>query len=324
MTRNASFPLSRRALIAGSGVLLAAPPLLAGAPATRRIEGRAFGTGWSVTLPDAAPVAGLREAIDTLLAGIDRQMSPWRADSDITALNLAPAGPRDVPDETAQVLAAALDVARASGGYFDPTVGPLVARWGFGPIHDGDARPNWRHLKVDGAAVVKTTPGTTADLCGIAKGHALDRIGALLAGRGFGDWLADLGGELAASGRHPSDRVWRVAVESPAGPGAAEVLALRGGLSVATSGSRVNGYDLGGRRVGHVIDPTSGEPAAGGLAQVSVIAPRARDADAWATAILAAGAAQGAALARDRGLTALMLTDDGSRITTGDFAAHLA
>ncbi|MDO5631769.1 MAG: FAD:protein FMN transferase [Paracoccus sp. (in: a-proteobacteria)] len=320
MTQTASL-LSRRALIAGAGVMLAAPAVLAGAPATQRLTGWAFGTGWAITLPDAAPVAGLRAAVDDLLAGIDRQMSPWRADSDITALNRAGAGPRDLPDEAAQVLAAALRLARDSGGAFDPTVGPLVARWGFGPIRQGDDRPDWRHLTVAGRTVTKATPGATADLCGIAKGHALDRLAALLAGRGA-HWLIDLGGELAAGGHHPSGRAWQVAVEGPTG--ATEVLALRGGLSVATSGSGVNGYDLGGQRVGHIIDPARGAPAQGGLAQVSVIAPSGRSADGWATALFAAGEARAMALARQHGLTSLMLTSDGRRLETGDLAAHRA
>ncbi|MDO5704453.1 MAG: FAD:protein FMN transferase, partial [Paracoccus sp. (in: a-proteobacteria)] len=168
--------ITRRALIAGAALALSAPALLAGAPATQRIGGRAFGAQWAITLPDAAPLAGLRAAVDDLLAGIDRQMSPWRGDSTISALNLAGAGPRDLPEETAQVLKAALILARDSEGAFDPTVGPLVARWGFGPIHAGDASPDWRHLAVGGTTVTKAAPGTTADLCGIAKGHALDRM----------------------------------------------------------------------------------------------------------------------------------------------------
>ncbi|MDO5704454.1 MAG: FAD:protein FMN transferase, partial [Paracoccus sp. (in: a-proteobacteria)] len=165
--------------------------------------------------------------------------------------------------------------------------------------------------------------GTTADLCGIAKGHALDRMAALMTARG-GDWLIDLGGEIAAGGHHPSGRAWQVAVERPDGSGAAEVLALRGGLSVATSGAGVNGYDLGGRRVGHIIDPAAGAPAQGGLAQVSVIGPQARAADGWATALFAAGEARAVTLAHRHRLTALILTADGRRIENGDFAAHRA
>ncbi|MDO5611781.1 MAG: FAD:protein FMN transferase [Paracoccus sp. (in: a-proteobacteria)] len=322
MTQTASLRPSRRALIAGAGVMLAAPALLAGAPATQRLTGRAFGSGWAITLPDAAPLAGLHAAVDDVLAGIDRQMSPWRADSDITALNMAGAGPRDLPGDTAQVLAAALRLAHDSGGAFDPTVGPLVARWGFGPIRQGDPQPDWRHLTLTGQTVTKATPGATADLCGIAKGHALDRLAALMAGRGA-HWLIDLGGELAAGGQHPLGRAWQVAIEGSPGA-AAEVLALRGGMAVATSGSGVNGYDLGGRRVSHIIDPASGTPAQGGLAQVSVIARSARFADGWATALFAAGEARALDMARQHGLTTLMLTADGRRLETGDLAAHLA
>jgi thiamine biosynthesis lipoprotein len=44
-----------------------------------------------------------------------------------------------LPAETRQVLACAQAIAAASDGAFDPTVGPLVALWGFG-AHAGERR----------------------------------------------------------------------------------------------------------------------------------------------------------------------------------------
>lgn len=317
---------SRRLFLASAAAALAAPRLsLAAGPAVAVLEGAAFGTGWQVVLPPDAGTQGLRAPVEALLAGIDRQMSPWRADSDITRFNRAGAGGCPVPQETADVAAAALAIAAESGGRFDPSVGPLVARWGFGPI-EGDERPDWRGLSAGDGHLGKTRAGLTFDLCGIAKGHALDRMAALLRDRGHGDFLIDLGGELAAGGRHPEGRPWRVAVEDPR-PGTAGLAALlqSEGMAVATSGARAQGYELDGRVWGHIIDPASGEPVAEGPASVTVLAPTALAADGWATALAAAGG-QGPALAAERGIAALFLLRDGTglrQVMTGDLARHL-
>ena len=323
-------PPSRRlflaAAAAAAAATLAAPRLsLAGAPAVTLLEGAAFGTGWQVALPAGTDAEGLRAPLAALLDGIDRQMSPWRADSDITRFNRADPGARPVPEETARVAAAALAIAADSGGRFDPSVGPLVARWGFGPI-EGDERPDWRALSAGNGHLSKTRAGLTFDLCGIAKGHALDRMAALLRERGHGDFLIDFGGDLIASGLHPEGRGWRVAVEDPRP--AATGLAARlqpGAMAVATSGPRAQGYALDGRVWGHIMDPATGAPVEGGPASVTVLAPTALAADGWATALAAAGA-DGPALAARQGIAALFLLRDGDglrQVAVGDMARHL-
>ena len=314
---------TRRRLLAMTGVALLAPTALRAAPPVRRMTGRAFGSDWSVALPAGRDGEVLRPMLESLLAGIDRQMSPWRAESEITRFNRG-AGGAAVSAETAHVAAAALDLARDSDGWFDPSVGPLVHRWGFGPI-EGEAG-GWVGLRVEGARLAKDRAGLTMDLCGIAKGRALDLMAGLLADAGQGDFLIDLGGELAGRGRHPSGRAWRVAIEDPR-PGATDgagVLELDG-IAVATSGSRAQGYDLGGRRYSHVIDPRRAAPAEGALASVSVLSDRAMPADGWATALMAAGEA-GPDLARRNHIAALFLFRDGAglrRVATGGFDRHM-
>ena len=322
--------IDRRTFLAlggGSVLALAMPQLAFGAPALRIMQGRAFATEWSISVPAGVDIEPLRTPIVEMLAGIDVQMSPWRADSDVTRFNRSKAGTMPMPAELMHVASAALTLAGASGGEFDPTVGPLVARWGFGPI-EGDGTPDWHEIGVHGDAVSKARDGLTLDLCGIAKGYALDRMADIVEGAGHGDFLIDLGGELAACGTHPSGRSWHVAVEDPRPgfEGAAEVIDL-GGMAVATSGSRANSYDVGRRRYSHIIDPRTLEPADSNLASVSVIASNAMTADGWATALFAAGATNGPELAQRNGVDSLFVLIDGQglkRITTGSFSDHLA
>lgn len=314
----------RRRMLALTAAALAAPSLvLAAAPALQQMGGRAFGAEWSLSLPAGRDASGMRPALQALLAETDRLMSPWRPDSEISRFNGAPRGLAVAP-ETAMVARAALDLARASEGWFDPSVGPLVHRWGFGPI-EGELS-GWAGLAAGDGGLTKDRAGLTLDPCGIAKGRALDLMADQLLAAGWTDFLVDLGGELAARGRHPSGRDWQLAIEDPRPgvPGAAALLRLDG-LAIATSGTRAQGYDLAGRRFSHIIDPHRAAPVRGPLASVSVVAPRAMLADGWATALMAAGAA-GPALAQRRGVTALFLFRAGAGLrsqATGGFDRHL-
>ncbi|MCR9110676.1 FAD:protein FMN transferase [Marivita sp. XM-24bin2] len=312
---------SRRAFIAGLGATLASPALGRASP-LGHLSGSAFGTHWRLSSPDGPALRELRPPLEALFHEIDREMSPWRIDSDLSRFNASTSG---VPAsaELVRVTRAALAVARDSQGTFDPTVGPLVARWGFGPIHDG-AAPNWRGLSASAGHLAKRSPGLTLDLCGIAKGRALDRAVELARDRGMAFALFDLGGELRALGRHPEGRDWRVAVEqhSPI-QDAPIVLHLPADMAVATSGLDAQSYGLNGRRWGHIMDSTAGNPVDGKLRSVTVLAEDAMTADAWATALFAAGDETGPQLARDQGIAALFLFEQGRRIETGRIGAVL-
>ncbi|MDF1873648.1 FAD:protein FMN transferase [Vannielia sp.] len=299
-------PTRRHFLGLGGAALLA--PGMAWADGVETISGAAFGTTWHLAGPSGRGLPQLRPAIEAAFGEVDRQMSPWRGDSEISGFNAGPEGGHRVSADTARVAAASLALAQESGGRFDPTVGPLVARWGFGPI--SGSGPDWRGLAVEQNTIVKHTAGLTLDLCGIAKGWALDRAVRLARAAGHENLLLDLGGELAAIGTHPAGRAWRVAVENPIGDGPAPaVLRLADGQAVATSGTQAQGYGAGARTYSHIIDPVQQEPTEGALKSVTVLAPTAMQADGWATALFAAGAEAGPALARLRHIAALFLVD---------------
>jgi thiamine biosynthesis lipoprotein len=320
----------RHVLALGAGLAataagLAATPLVARTPATRTVTRGAFGTTWSATLPDGVDMAVFVEAADAMLADLDAALSPWRPDSAVSVFNRAGRGGHAQGRDLLAVARRSLGIAAASGGHFDPTVGPLVARYGFGPIETGAPRPDWRHLAVEGKALVKTNAGTTFDPCGIAKGHALDRLAALAQDTGAQAGFVEFGGEVVAWGHHPDGRMWQAGVEDPrvGSTGLVGIIALDG-AAIATSGNRVNGYDFAGRSYGHIIDPARGAPVRTPLLSVSVVAPTAMEADGWATALMAAGPGDAHALARDNDLNALIVSHEGNGLAltrTGRIAA---
>jgi len=283
-----------------------------------------MGTRWSVRC-DAAPDPDFRQLQATLQAAVDlvdAQMSPWKPDSALSRLNrAAPDNWVDLPPDTMTVLAHALQVCRASDGAFDPAVGALVDAWGFGAartgpdaqaIHAAAALPadvpvDADRLDLVGARACKRAP-MQLDLCGIAKGHGVDRMVAVLQAHGVAHALVSLDGELRALGGQADGTPWSVALESPRhGLRSAHGVIELVDLAVATSGDYRRWLQVGPARVAHTMDARRRAPVRNEVASVTVLARDCISADAWATALLVAGPAAGLELAQRMGLEALWL-----------------
>ena len=316
--------LTRRSVLTGAGSAFLAGALPALAAGVRVIGGPAFGTSWRVTLPEGTEETAIAAAIRSIVDSVDATMSPFRADSEISRFNASVSCDwQTLSPETCAVVRQSLAVAARSRGAFDPTVGPIVGRYGFGPIR-GLSTGSYLDIVARGNAVKKSEPSLTLDLCGIAKGHALDRMVAALDGLRVTDFLIELGGEIFARGTHPDERAWQIGVERPMpGPTTLQRIVRLGGRALATSGDAVNGYTIAGRRYSHIIDPGRGEPADNDIASVSVFMPAAAMADALATALMAMGREAGAALAEYEEIPALfVIRERGAlrEIMTGGFA----
>ncbi|MBX2796614.1 MAG: FAD:protein FMN transferase [Myxococcales bacterium] len=288
------------------------------------LHGEAFGTTWTVKWVGAEPSGDeVRPAVEAALDQVDQRMSTWRDDSELQAVRGA-AGPVGVSAETAEVVRAALDIAQATRGAFDPTVEPLMELWGFRgsprsepPTDDELAevlgRVGWRRVTVDLSAVPTTVDagGTALDLSAIAKGHGVDRVSMALSSLGATDHLVEIGGEVRAHGAGLTGD-WRLGIDRPeegAAPGAqlAAIVSLRN-AALATSGNYRNAYDAGSTRVVHTMDPRTGRPYDSVVASATVVAPDCRTADGWATALMVLGPEEGMAAVDARPqLEALML-----------------
>ncbi len=288
------------------------------------LHGPSMGTRWSATLDaeDSLDMNALQHDLATAVDQVDQQMSPWKPDSDLMRVNRAPVNAWVVvPAEMLEVLDCALDVQRLSTGAFDPCVGGLVNAWGFGAqgdVPDAQAirmarqsQPLASHdcLELDRAAgqVRKRVP-LQLDLCGIAKGYAVDRMAHVLQEHGVRHALAALDGELRAVGGQSGGLAWRVALESPE----FDRRAVRGvieleDLAVATSGDYRRCLEIGGARLAHTMDPRRWAPVNNGVASVTVLASSCMQADAWATALLVAGPDEGLVLAQRMGMDVLFL-----------------
>jgi len=286
-----------------------------------------MGTSWSVNLvgPPQIDIAYIRQGIERELNIVVMQMSTWETGSDLSRFNRTTESWLSLPVEFFEVLQTALQVAAESDGAFDPTAGPLVNLWGFGPVgryqETNFCMPTqaaiesvrrlcgWRRIELDVPSRRAYQRGDAyVDLSAIAKGFAVDRVASFLKRSGYENHLVEIGGELRGSGIKPDGQPWWVALEQPLGCDAGDVVVALHGLSVATSGDYRRWYKADdGRSYGHTIDPRTGWPVNHGVASVTVLHENCMMADAWSTALTVLGPARGMCIAEAKQLPALFV-----------------
>lgn len=193
-----------------------------------------------------------------------------------------------LPPDLWQVLQAAQTVYRRSGGAFDVSIGPLSRLWRrafrrqvFPEPEDVAAarsRVNgrWIRLSPKGYRGRLLRKGMELDLGGIAKGYALDAMAEQLHAQGLDTFLLDGGGDLLAGEAPPEKQGWTVRLPS------GDTLLLRQ-AAVATSGDAYRYLEHQGKRYSHLIDPRTGYGVQH-RRTITVRAPTATQADAWASA----------------------------------------
>ena len=281
-------------------------------------EGRTMGTTYLVKIagvaPDDALAAELRAAVEQRFDELNRQMSNYRPDSELSRFNANPSPePFPVSAGFAQVVRQALALSRDSGGAFDPTVGPLVDLWGFGApgrradvpsdaeVEAARALCGAGHLQVTPeGALRKDIPGLRLDLGGIAKGYGADVAAQVLRDRGYSNVFVSVCGEIVAFGNNPDGKPWQVGVERPIQdlPRGADHIAVvpLSGRALSTSGDTYNYFlDADGTTYSHVLDPATGRPIQHQLASVTVIGPSGLVADGLATTLYMMGPERGLA-----------------------------
>ena len=304
------------------------------APRDAALSGQTMGTTYSIRLAasplDRGELGRLQADVDAALAKVNRQMSTYLPDSEIARFNRAGANePVAISPDFQLVVRRALEIAEATDGAFDPTVGALVNLWGFGPdglrhaapppeqIAAARATTGWRHLRLapDGR-LAKDVAALKLDLGAIAKGFGVDRVAALLRERGIENFLVEIGGETLGVGVNAQGEPWRVGVLKPDGTADLQGVArLSDGRAIATSGDYRNFYrDESGELRAHIVDPRTAAPVGHAVASVSVWAGDCLTADALATALFVLGPAEGRPLlaARFPGVEALFLVRAGA------------
>ncbi|MCM2372170.1 FAD:protein FMN transferase [Aporhodopirellula aestuarii] len=317
--------------IAGQRVFAGDSSGEASSPLVLVFRGATMGTTYSVKVSDPPPgddwASEAALTIEAELRRVNDQMSTYLKSSELSRFNASTSTDWfDVSQETADVVAFALEVGAASDGRFDVTVGPLVDRWSFGPgkrnrdvpsdeeLDEIGQRIGQQHLAVrrDPPALKKDIAQLRVDLSAIAKGHGVDRVVELLLSLGAKNVFVEIGGEVRVTGAKQSaggSQPWRVGIQKPDAASNEIVLAHpMEDSAMATSGDYRNFFEVDGERYSHTIDPVTRRPVRHDLASVTVIAPTCMAADAWATALNVVGPEMAVDLANENNLDTLLIT----------------
>ena len=286
------------------------------------ITGKTMGTYYSIKIDEEnVDKEMIKKEIDELLKSINNTFSTYLKTSELSVINSMPKGVQiKLSSDMNIVLTMAKKLFYETDGAFDPTVGPVVNRWGFGPDKDLEkptadeikklmVNVGVKHFTLKDGYLVKKTPNVYIDLSAIAKGYAVDKIAKFLKKeKGHRNILVEIGGEIRGYG-HKNKSVWAIGIETPSGQLAAGIQKVIPLLnrSVATSGSYRNYLKYGDKVFGHTINPKTGMPVEHKLVSVTVIDSSCIKADAYATSLMVMGPEKGLKFAEKKGLLAYFL-----------------
>ena len=287
---------------------------------------------------DAARSALL--AVEHWMQLVERELSRFRPDSDLSRLNAAAGQPYRAGKLLWQVIQQALIWAEATAGIFDPTVGRDLIEAGYhrsfetfthtphsaetipAPISSTYPPATWRDIHLDpDTHTITLPPGIQLDLGGIAKGWAADQALDML--KPLGPALVDAGGDLAIGHPPPHQDGWPLAVADPLSPEEDLVLLSLAQTGMATSGTDHRRWRHRGRQQHHLIDPQRHRPAQTDILTATVIAPTATEADVLALMLVIMGMEAATSwLTTHPNIPALLVLNDGRTYQNPAFAHH--
>ena len=265
--------------------------------------------------------------IDSVLKAFNQSLSTYIPDSEISNFNRLDT----LVFESGlfhPVLKRSQEIYEATNGAFDPTVGPLVNVWGFGPdksIKVPDSVIIDSLLQLTGFDQIKFNrsyatkqPGMSLDFSAIAKGYAIDLVAEFVESYGIEHYMVEIGGEVRARGKNLKGKGWSIGIDDPlVAKNERKMLAILeiNDLSLATSGNYRNYYEKYGIVYAHIIDPRTGYNKHHDLLSASVFSSDCMTADAYATGFMVMGLEESIKMVeQDPELEALLLYQENGEI----------
>ena len=278
--------------------------------AYHHMKGKAMGTFYNITLETDLDIHNLQTSVDSILNAFEDELSTYRPQSTISRFNASKKG--ICVEESGwfyQSYKTAQTIYKATDGYFDPTVAPLVNFWGFGYDHQAkktaeqlDTIKNLMDLvgmdkltirEVDSQICIdKTLTGQMLDLNASAKGMGVDVVANLIQSRGINNYLVEIGGEVRAKGLNKHNKTWTLGINKPSPDASVSDLLMPVKVAdrgMATSGNYRNFYKDGKLTFAHIISPKTGMSQPTDVLSATVLAKDCETADGYATALMAIG-----------------------------------
>jgi FAD:protein FMN transferase len=244
-------------------------------------------------------------AIDAVMAEmhrIDRTMSPYKHDSELSRINREAARHAvRISEEMFNLIERAIAFSALSEGAFDITfasVGFLYDyRTGKRPtdaaLAAGRAAIDYRNLLLDSAArtVRFAREGVQIDLGGFAKGHAVDNGAAILRRFGIAHGIVTAGGDSHIVGDRRG-RPWAIGVRDPRRDGEIVAVLPLENTALSTSGDYERFFERDGVRFHHVIDPATGKSPSH-IRSVTIVAQDGLSTEAFSKCVFVIGVQKG-------------------------------
>lgn len=253
---------------------------------------------------------------------VEREMNIFNPASELSKFNAAaPNETAPLSPETIAAILAAKQAYDETGGAFDATLRPVILLWKNAAktnklpteaeLSAARKSSSWSDFQFDGSKITKTKQTACVDLGGIAKGYAIDLATNALKKAGCEGGLVDIGGDICCFGHKKDGSEWIIGVRDPFDPHSGKMLATLKltDAGVCTSGNYERAELIQGKRYNHIVDPRTCQPA-DACPSVTVIAPSATQADAWATALSVLGPDGLTLLPKDGSIHAMLVVGD--------------
>jgi FAD:protein FMN transferase len=246
------------------------------------------------------------EAAYTRIAELDRILSDYKSDSELSQLSASAGTGRAVPlsRDLWIVLDRSQKLAEQTQGAFDVTVGPYVRLWRRARrnkefpaaelLEQARKAVGYQKLKLDAAqhTAELLSPGMRLDLGGIATGYVVDEAMAVLRKHGIKRALIDASGDILVSEPPPGKTGWRIGIAPLDADGPPGLFLNLRNAAVTTAGDAFQHVVFNGKRYSHIVDPATGLGLTDQIS-VTVIAPDCITADGLDTAAGVMGAEKG-------------------------------
>ncbi len=266
-----------------------------------------------------------RQIIDRAMAEfhrVDMAYSSYKPASELSYVNLhAFESPVVVSPEFFTLLLRSIELSELTSGAFDITFQSIGYRYDYRQkirpdnTQVGELLPlvNFHHLHLDPLyrSIKFEQQGVKIGLGGIAKGHVVERVAAILRAEGIVSAQVTAGGDSRFIGDH-NGRPWSVGVQDPRDKSALAAVLPVVDEAVSTSGDYARFFVEDGVRFHHIIDPRTGVSALG-VRSATVIGPDAVQTDALSTGVFILGAETGLKLIdRLDGYEAVIIDSEGN------------
>ena len=276
--------------------------------------------------------SGIKAAEGVILA-MDAMLDPELPTSSIYAINNANGENVVITAQLAKMLSSAKTVYDQSGGALDPSIYPLIKRWGF--IDGKYYVPTEEEVSAEivkkcydklvltsfpstGGYVVSLPAGAQISLAAVAKGCASENAIDAMRNAGVSSGIVSLGGNVQTLGLKPDGSRWTVAIQDPNNTASYVGVINVGETAVITSGSYQRFFTArNGRTYHHILNPNTGYPTVNNLLSATIICEDGTMADCLSTAMFVLG--EGKALNYWRtygGFDMILITNDNRVICT--------